>query len=206
MNIRSPGLLIRYSRASIGLGNFLLIAIIVFLLFAAFGGATDAWWLLGLMAVGFIASLIYFNYKSNRELKRMRGELEEDGNKNLVLYTVIGIIIVVGIAAFCIISGQQKEEPSRPPLTEEQIRVRDSIRAEARMREAKLDSMMRASKKANKEAHEESIRQMARDIVNSGNSSSRSDNMRGWDPASEDDADENGMDRYMENDDDEGWD
>ena len=31
-------------------------------------------------------------------------------------------------------------------------------------------------------------------------------NMRGFDPASEDDMDDNGMERYMENNDDEGWD
>ena len=31
-------------------------------------------------------------------------------------------------------------------------------------------------------------------------------NMRGFDPASEDDMDDNGMSRYMENDDEEGWD
>ena len=31
------------------------------------------------------------------------------------------------------------------------------------------------------------------------------DNMRGFDPASEDDMDDNGMSRYMENNDDEGW-
>ena len=31
------------------------------------------------------------------------------------------------------------------------------------------------------------------------------DNMRGFDPASEDDMGDNGMSRYMENDDDEGW-
>ncbi len=31
-------------------------------------------------------------------------------------------------------------------------------------------------------------------------------NMRGFDPASEDDMDDNGMSRYMENNDDEGWD
>jgi hypothetical protein len=42
-------------------------------------------------------------------------------------------------------------------------------------------------------------------------SSSRSydddhDNMRGWDPASEDDMPDNGMSRYMENYDEEGWD
>ena len=32
------------------------------------------------------------------------------------------------------------------------------------------------------------------------------DNMRGFDPASEDDMEDNGMSRYMENNDDEGWD
>lgn len=32
------------------------------------------------------------------------------------------------------------------------------------------------------------------------------DNMRGFDPASEDDMDDNGMSRYMEANDDEGWD
>lgn len=31
------------------------------------------------------------------------------------------------------------------------------------------------------------------------------DNMRGFDPASEDDMNDNGMSRYMENNDDEGW-
>ena len=32
------------------------------------------------------------------------------------------------------------------------------------------------------------------------------DNMRGWDPAFEDDSNDNGMSRYMENNDEEGWD
>ena len=32
------------------------------------------------------------------------------------------------------------------------------------------------------------------------------DNMRGFDPASEDDMDDNGMSRYIENDDEDGWD
>lgn len=36
--------------------------------------------------------------------------------------------------------------------------------------------------------------------------SSSYDNMRGFDPASEDDMDDNGMSRFMENNDEEGWD
>ena len=39
----------------------------------------------------------------------------------------------------------------------------------------------------------------------SGHSKTKYDNMRGFDPASEDDMDDNGMSRYMENNDDEGW-
>ena len=46
--------------------------------------------------------------------------------------------------------------------------------------------------------------------VNNSSGSSKvhnsSDNMRGFDPASEDDMDDNGMRRFMENNDDEGWD
>ena len=37
------------------------------------------------------------------------------------------------------------------------------------------------------------------------NTSTNDDNMRGFDPASEDDMDDNGMSRYMENNDEEGW-
>ena len=38
------------------------------------------------------------------------------------------------------------------------------------------------------------------------NGSSNYANMRGFDPASEDDMEDNGISRYMENNDDEGWD
>ena len=39
-----------------------------------------------------------------------------------------------------------------------------------------------------------------------GKGQHKPDNMRGFDPASEDDMDDNGMSRYMENNDEEGWD
>ena len=40
----------------------------------------------------------------------------------------------------------------------------------------------------------------------SGSDDMEYDNMRGFDPASEDDMEDNGMTRYMENNDEEGWD
>lgn len=94
----------------------------------------------------------------------------------------------------------QRSESKAREMTPEEWRQFDSIRAASRREQ---DSI----KEVRKREHEEYVRKMARDIVNSGkNDSRRSDNMRGWDPASEDDSDENGMDRYMENDDERGWD
>lgn len=78
-------------------------------------------------------------------------------------------------------------------------KVRDSIeRAEERNR---LDSIIKEQEIMKKE---QSI------SFNSSSSKSshkvKQDNMRGFDPASEDDMDDNGMSRYMENNDEEGWD
>ena len=122
-----------------------------------------------------------------------------NGSKNrwgtVSLVALLVIAAVVGF--FCWIN---EERPQTPQMTPEERHRSDSIRA-AYWREQ--DSI----KEVRKREHEEYVRKMARDIVNSGkNDSRRSNNMRGWDPASEDDSDENGMDRYMENDDERGWD
>ena len=124
---------------------------------------------------------------------RNNGPKNRWGTVSLVALLVIAAIV----GFFCWIN---EERPQTPQMTPEERHRSDSIRA-AYWREQ--DSI----KEVRKREHEEYVRKMARDIVNSGrNDSRRSDNMRGWDPASEDDADENGMDRYMENDDERGWD
>ena len=125
--------------------------------------------------------------------------MRNNGPKNrwgtVSLVALLVIAAVVGF--FCWIN---EERPQTPQMTPEERHRSDSIRA-AYWREQ--DSI----KEVRKKEHEEYVRKMARDIVNSGkNDSRRSNNMRGWDPASEDDSDENGMDRYMENDDERGWD
>lgn len=43
------------------------------------------------------------------------------------------------------------------------------------------------------------------DSIRNPNSTPHFDNMRGFDPPSEDDMDDNGMNRYIENNDEEGW-
>ena len=57
-----------------------------------------------------------------------------------------------------------------------------------------------------KETETESPKTVSSSFSSSRRSYEESDNMRGFDPASEDDMDDNGMSRYMENTDDEGWD
>lgn len=53
----------------------------------------------------------------------------------------------------------------------------------------------------------EKIQSASSGIVSShSHASGNYDNMRGFDPASEDDMDDNGMSRYIENNDEEGWD
>ena len=121
----------------------------------------------------------------------------EAKNRWVTVSLVALLVIAAVVGCFCWINEERRQTPQ---MTPEERHRSDSIRA-AYWREQ--DSI----KEVREKEHEEYVRKMARDIVNSGrNDSRRSDNMRGWDPASEDDADENGMDRYMENDDERGWD
>ena len=78
-------------------------------------------------------------------------------------------------------------------------KVRDSIeRAEESSR---LDSIMRDNEmKKQEQSHSYSS------TPSRSSHKIKQDNMRGFDPASEDDMDDNGMSRYMENNDKEGWD
>ena len=139
---------------------------------------------------------IYVSVDAAEKIKKLGLDYEESNGclKWLIAIIVLIIAIVIGVVYM------QRSESKAREMTPEERHRSDSIRA-AYWREQ--DSI----KEVRKREHEEYVRKMARDIVNSGrNDSRRSNNMRGWDPASEDDSDENGMDRYMENDDERGWD
>ena len=139
---------------------------------------------------------IFISEASEKKIKKLGLDYEESNGclKWLIAIIVLIIAIVIGVVY------SQRSETKRHEMTPEERHQMDSIR-DAYRREQ--DSI----KEAREKAHEEYIRKMARDIVNSGkNDRKRSNNMRGWDPASEDDSRENGMDRYMENDDEKGWD
>ena len=70
-----------------------------------------------------------------------------------------------------------------------------------------LEDSLAREKALNDEPEKESVAKPM-SVSNSSGSSrghSSSDNMRGFDPASEDDMEDNGMRRFMENNDEEGW-
>ena len=71
-----------------------------------------------------------------------------------------------------------------------------------------LEDSLDSEKTLKDEAEKETVSCPASVSSRSGSSRihSSSDNMRGFDPASEDDMDDNGMRRFMENNDEEGWD
>ena len=67
--------------------------------------------------------------------------------------------------------------------------ISSSVQDEGNKVEEKASSPVKSSSTASSHSHK----------------SSEYDNMRGFDPASEDDMEDNGMSRYMENNDEEGW-
>ena len=70
-----------------------------------------------------------------------------------------------------------------------------------------LEDSLAREKTLNNEPAKDAVANPTSVIYSSGPSKvhSSSDNMRGFDPASEDDMDDNGMSRFMENNDEEGW-
>lgn len=89
---------------------------------------------------------------------------------------------------------------SDPQAAESYFEYLDSINYEKekayQLEQARMDSIRNA----------ESMNSTPRVSYSSGRNNTKYDNMRGFDPASEDDMEDNGMSRYMENNDDEGWD
>ena len=78
-----------------------------------------------------------------------------------------------------------------------------SVQEEASMREDKPSVPVSSSSSSS--SHSSSSSSYDRSATK-GRPPHEPDNMRGFDPASEDDMEDNGMSRYMENNDEEGWD
>lgn len=76
-------------------------------------------------------------------------------------------IVLLLFAVMTLVSCERKRPP-RHVFTPEELRRMDSAMEEGRRRQREYDSISRVREKERKEAHDAYIRQMARDIVNSG--------------------------------------
>ena len=103
-----------------------------------------------------------------------------------------GILAVLLLLLACGNKGKQKYSPTLVETqSEESYQQPDTaVIEEVKGQQEKVKGPSTPTSSASSRSHE----------------SSNYDNMRGFDPASEDDMDDNGMSRYMENNDDEGWD
>ena len=116
---------------------------------------------------------------------------------------MIGVVVKIEISkSFCIMSlsllllscGNKSKQEYSPTLTEiqseESYQQPDTaVIEEVKGQQEKVKTSIAPTSSSASRSHE----------------SSNYDNMRGFDPASEDDMDDNGMSRYMENNDDAGW-
>jgi hypothetical protein len=107
------------------------------------------------------------------------------------------IILIILLAVLLVSCGERQRKP--------QVEWESEDIQENRYSTMKQDSTIPSSAK---DASPSTATPSApsRPVRSSSKSSDSYDNMRGFDPASEDDIDDNGMSRYMENNDDEGWD
>lgn len=104
------------------------------------------------------------------------------------------VVLIIFAIAFCT-CGNQQRHPSDSIVSNELpfVEQTESDTVDASFKEEKPKTNKESSPAINSSSSVHSQR-------------SNYDNMRGFDPASEDDMDDNGMSRYMENYDDEGWD
>ena len=103
-----------------------------------------------------------------------------------------GILAVLLLLLACGNKGKQKYSPTLVETqSEESYQQPDTaVIEEVKDQQEKVKASIAPTSSSSSRSHE----------------SSNYDNMRGFDPASEDDMDDNGMSRYMENNDEEGWD
>ena len=107
----------------------------------------------------------------------------------------IPIILFVALLLSC---GEQKKQREVEWSSVEVEESRDTVLVQDTV---KTESAPKEDEKPAKEPVSSSS-----GSVRSSSKKYNDDNLRGWDPAYEDDMDDKGMSRYMENNDEEGWD
>lgn len=108
-------------------------------------------------------------------------------------------VMTVMLVSSCLVllACGNKDKKTEPIIYEDQSDIEELL-AGTVANSAQID--------ASKEKEDSSTRVDSSSFSSHTSKSMKYDNMRGFDPASEDDMEDNGISRYMENNDDEGWD
>ena len=161
-----------------------------------------AWWLVPIIAA-LIAAFLFYDYKKSPKKRKIEKEYARNEWITAICFSAFALLFAVGIAYYKYLEYEEYKkfnELFRPydgghgigidtQTVNEIKRYEDSIKANAPAEEmpktTSTGSSYSSSSRSSKKHHY--------------------DNMRGFDPASEDDMDDNGMDRFMENNDEGGW-
>ncbi len=171
------------------LGKIILLIIIILALVSMFG-----WWLVPIITV-IIAIVLFMDYFSEKR----------KNNKELI----ISICLFAFSMAFVLFMNWDNlahsifSDKKYPYHQQPRIMIQDVDTAYVGEENDVLDSVDIPNDEKPKSVKSRSKSSTSRSHHNTDNIN---ENMRGWDPASEDDTGDNGMSRYMENNDEEGWD
>ena len=115
-------------------------------------------------------------------------------------YSVIKIkyIPIILLGSLLLSCGEQKKQREVEWSSVEVEESRDTVLVQ--------DTVQTAASAPEEDVKPAKVQVSSSGSVRSSSKKYNDDNLRGWDPASEDDMDDNGMSRYMENNDEEGWD
>lgn len=147
------------------------------------------WWLIPVIAAIIGAVLIYDYYYTKPRLNRKHRNGNTIELVSGIILLVFALLFVVGLISY----NNRRYEHHYDPSQYETINTETDIEDDTYV----PDSV---------EIDETDEPKPVKSTSSSRNTYKEPDNMRGFDPASEDDMDDNGMTRYMEANDDEGWD
>ena len=147
------------------------------------------WWMIPIIAAFIGAVLLYDYFFTQPKLNKRHRNSNKIELVIGICFFVFALIFVVGMISYNNRTYEQHYDPSQYETINTETEIEDDAYVP--------DSV---------EIDETDEPKPVKSTSSSRNTYKEPDNMRGFDPASEDDMDDNGMSRYMEANDEEAWD
>lgn len=181
-------------------GRVILGLLIVYVIASMLG-----WWTVPVVSalIGVILLYIYYDMtpKKPKQKKKIGEETSTNGFKT-DLVVGIGLLVFAALfSLFLLFHDYWDDLKYREPFYQEYLNE-EEVLPDTDTYVPDTIAVLEDEKPNSKSGKSNGVKSAA----SSSHHSSSHDNMRGFDPASEDDMDDNGMSRYMENNDERGWD